>query len=84
MTFVNSLIAYGTRYSIRTSATERRQLTTRQSPRVSAIRTNYFQTANSLFVEVTHLGHQNQKRLIHYMHAMTRLTVPTPTKSTLN
>ena len=62
-----SFMAYGTRnfqHSIRTTSTKRRQLTTRQSPLVSAVRANCLWTANLLFVEVTHLGHQNQKKLM--------------------
>ena len=53
-------MAYGTQdfqHSIRTAARKRRQLTT--------VRANCLWTANLLFVEVTHLGHQNQKKLMH-------------------
>ena len=52
-------MAYGTQdfqHSIRTAARKRRQLTT--------VRANCLWTANLLFVEVTHLGHQNQKELM--------------------
>ena len=60
--------SYGTRYSqhsIRTAATKRRQLTTGESPLVSAVHANCLQTTNLLFVEVIHLGLHNQKRLKH-------------------
>ena len=60
--------SYGTRYSqhsIRTAATKRRQLTTGESPLVSAVHANCLRTTNLLFVEVIHLGLHNQKRLKH-------------------
>ena len=53
-------------HSVRTAATKRHlHCMTRQSPLVSAVCVNCLQTANLFFVELTHLGHQNQKKLMH-------------------
>ena len=38
-----------------------------RSPLVSAVHVNCLWTVILLFVEVTHLGHQNQKKLMHQM-----------------
>lgn len=59
---------FGTRdsqHQIRKVATKRWQLTISQSPLVSAIHANCLWTVNLLFVEVIHLGLQNQKGLVH-------------------
>ena len=58
--FTSMRTAYGTQdfqHSIRAAARKRRQLTTALA--------NCLWTANLLFMEVTHLGHQNQKELMH-------------------